>query len=383
MTRKKSIGTAIIIMFGAVLLHWLLLFLGYAVMKSGVNAGEFSFFTDVYNRMKGSGDVQFYIDIAENWYHTTGDWNNSIVFYPLFPILMKCGWFIFHDYVISGIVISNIALAVANLFLYKLLKEEYQTEKAVTGLIFFNLFPVGFFLIDVYTESIFIMLSVLCLYFIRKKKLIGAGIVGMLAAFSRTQGVLLLVPAVYEGVLTVCEGFRSDKTGKGRIRLIVRQLPVLIIPLGTIAYFIINHVVYGQWNKFLEFQAAEPWYNSSHWITMNLMVHYNMAVGLPAMAIMIYWAQLFLFFATIGLLIYGFVKKNVRTSYLVYGAAYLFITYLHGWMISGPRYMMSCIPVYFILAASNNRVLKYMTLLAFGTLTVIFHLWFNQGQAVL
>ena len=57
-----------------------------------------------------------------------------------------------------------------------------------------SIFPVAFFLQAVYTESLFLMLSLACLYWSRESRWRLAGLAGLLATLSRSTGVLLLVP---------------------------------------------------------------------------------------------------------------------------------------------------------------------------------------------
>ena len=60
------------------------------------------------------------------------------------------------------------------------------------------LFPTSIFFNAVYTESLFLLLSVASVYFIRKGRYREAGILGFLAALTRVTGVLLFVLAAVE-----------------------------------------------------------------------------------------------------------------------------------------------------------------------------------------
>ena len=376
-SRKDRVFRYIRIGIITVFFHWLLLYIGYLLMGQDVDFSVGAFGSFVYDRFKNAGDIPHYVDIAQNWYHAEGDAANNIVFFPLFPILMKVVYFVFRDYVLSGVVISNICLGIANIFLYKLIQEEYDRKKAVYTLVFFNIFPPGFFLIGAYTESLFICLSVICLYYIRKQQWLIVGVCGMLAAFSRSQGVILVVPAVYEIILNIKKRFSV------KLNLSPAYLAVLLIPVGTVLYLLINCIVYGQWNKFIEYQAAEPWYNTAHWIGDNLAQHYNMALDYPYLSAFIYWPQILLYFFVLLLIIYAYFKKSVRPSTLCYGTAYIFVTYLHGWMISGPRYILSCIPLYIILATSDSKALKIIWFIISTVFAVLFSMWYMQGQAIM
>jgi Gpi18-like mannosyltransferase len=56
------------------------------------------------------------------------------------------------------------------------------------------LFPTAFFFSAVYTESLFLLVTVACLYFARQGQWLQAGLAGALAVLTRNTGLLLLVP---------------------------------------------------------------------------------------------------------------------------------------------------------------------------------------------
>ncbi|MBA3379520.1 MAG: hypothetical protein H0T93_11615, partial [Chloroflexia bacterium] len=56
------------------------------------------------------------------------------------------------------------------------------------------LFPTAFFFNAVYTESLFLLLAVAALYHARKGEWLLAGVIGLLAALTRSAGVMLLAP---------------------------------------------------------------------------------------------------------------------------------------------------------------------------------------------
>lgn len=356
----------------AVVLHWVVLYAGYLAGQLADGQACSGFFGAVYERMAQAGDIPHYVNIAENGYQAVGENANEIVFFPLYPMLMRGMYLFCRDYVLAGILVSNLCLAVGSVGLFRLIEEEYDRKRAWEGLLLFTLFPVGFFMIGAYTESLFVMLTVLCLYFLRKESWLPVGVFGMLAALSRSQGIVLLVPAVCE----VCVLFRKPEKRTGK------ALFLLLIPVGTALYLLLNQVVYGSFTQFLVYQAAAPWYNTSHWISENLTQQYSMGLQYPYLGVFIYWTQLILYFGAMALLLYG-LQRKIRTSYLALGGAYLFVTFLHGWMISGARYVMGCIPLFIILSEPERPVVRHGLIILSGMLAVFFALWYMQGQAIM
>ncbi|MBE5928699.1 MAG: hypothetical protein E7267_04935 [Lachnospiraceae bacterium] len=357
----------------SIAVHWIIMFLGFFVFKQIEDPGS-GFFAFFYEKFVVAGDTPHYINIAKNGYAAVGETANQIVFYPLYPFLMKIFGFIFKDYFITGVFVSNVCLGISAIYMYKLCNRELGENAAKDGFIIYLLYPLEAFLISVYTESLFIMLTLMCLYYIRENKWLIAGITGLLAALSKSQGIALFVPAVYEAVVYMVRNKR----------FYVKSLLVCLIPCGTGIYLLINKIVQGDFMAFVAHQAAEPWYNVSHWISSNLSQHYGMATdeGLFYLAIIIYWAQIILYFVGMVALFYG-IKKKIAPSIIAFGGAYMFLSYLHGWLISGPRYMLSCVTLYIIYAAIDNKIVKQVIFVIFGLLCVFCTLLMWRGDPIM
>lgn len=355
----------------AIAIRWIIMWLSFVLLKqsNGINSGMFDYF---YQKYIGCGDTSHYINIAANGYYASGEYANQIVFYPLYPLLMRIVAFVVRDYFVAGAIISNICLGVSAIYMYKLVDRELGGQKAMDSVMIYLLYPFGMFLVTVYTEGLFMMLALMCLYYIRSDRWIAVGITGMLAALSRTQGIALFVPAVYEVVVYMIRRKRFD----------MRCLGACLVPVGTFIYLLINKIVQGDWFAFLAHQKAEPWFNQSNWIADNLVQHYNMALESGFQGYIIYWVQLFLYFFGIATLFYG-LYKGVSTSLIAYGGAYMFLSYLHGWLISGPRYMMGCVTLFIVYAVLDNRYIKGVILAVCGILAIFYTLGSWQGHAIM
>ena len=358
--------------FATIILHWIIMFLGYVMLCKSGDKTLLEFFPFFREKFMESGDTPHYLYLAENWYQAAGEKANLIVFYPLYPLLMKIVGFVVRDYFTAGVLISNVCLGVSGYYMYKLIHGEAGEEGAYDGWAIYVLYPFGAFMVLVFTESLSMMLVVMCLYYIKKNKWVLAGILGLLAAVSKSQCIALLVPAVYEAVVYMVRKKKFD----------VRCLGVIAIPFGTFAYFLINKIVQGDFFAFVAHEEAAPWYNKSQWIADNLTQHYGMAQDYFGLSLLIYWIQIILYFAVIILLFYG-LKKKVSPSLIAFGGAYMFISYLHGWLISGPRYMMGCVTIYIVCAVIPKRSVRIIILLLFGLLNIFYTLGIWQGQAIM
>lgn len=393
----------------------LIAYVAIVIERGPQTGGYFQYF---YHTFIGPGDTPHYIKIAKSWYASSGADAKYIVFYPLYPVCIMIVNFVVSNfalgglslfklvglnplnpfyatlqnlstesYFISGLVISNLCLIIACYYLYRLVYLDYEEAKARRAVIFLLLYPFSVFLIGIFTESLFIMLSVMIFYYMRQHKWMIAGLLGFLASMTRTQGILLIIPVLYEYALvnhwftgfrfTVAKFFGFFK------KLTPDFLFILLMPLGFGVYLAINQITQGDWFAFYKHIAVEPWWQGQDWIGNNLYQHYDMSQQYYSLGLIIYKVQIVEFFIFCGLVVYGLWKK-VRTSYIVYMLAYLMVTYTSSWMISGPRYMMSDIPFYIILAvASEKRAVQAALLILLGLLCVFYTIMFFQGQAIM
>lgn len=371
--REKFTDSALFIKIftATIAIHWIIILLGYVLLSMGGEA-QAGFFGQFYERFTASGDTPHYLNIAENGYASEGEYANLIVFYPLYPLLIKILALVVRNYFISGIIISNVCLGISGYYLYKLICRDFGRDRAYDGWLMYVIYPFGMFTVLVFTESLFLMLVLMSLYYMTEKKWLAAGILGMLASLSRSQGIALLVPAVYEAIVYMVQ----------KKKFTARTLTVFFIPVGTLIYLLMNKVIQGDFFAFVAHEEAKPWYNTPNWISENLAQHYGMALSNFTLSMIIYWVQLLLYFVILGALFYG-IKKKVRTSLIAFGGAYVFLSYLHGWLISGPRYMMGCVTMYVIYAAVDNKYVKQILLIACGLVTVFLARGFWRGEAIM
>ena len=362
------------IFFMAIIFHGILAWMGFVPYKAqNTDTG----FSHILKRLSGAGDAEHYLYLAQYGYQRVGDKANLIVFYPLYPILTGIiGRILAGNYVFAGLLISHICTGIAAIYLYLLIHMEYGEERAQTGVLSFLLYPFMVFTMGIYTEGLFLMLTVMGLYFIRRHNWEAAGIVGFLAALTRAQGMLLFAPAVYEYIRCRTDKKVDYKTDRKSALFLAGM------PLGFCVYLGLNRWIQGDFFSFIEHEAAAPWYQTTQWMNVNLAKDYNMAQDYGILAYIIYWVQIVLFFLAIAMLLYG-MKKKVPTCLIVYGGIYTCFTYLSGWMISGGRYMMGCIPLYIIISAIENRMVRSFILCIMASFCVFYTILFMQGQAIM
>jgi len=106
-------------------------------------------------------DSVFYTDIAEHGYHLTpGDTLSNIVFFPLYPLLLRAlAPLTGGNFILAGWLVSIFSSMGAVIVFYKLLKEFHPSINPETPIFYLLIFPTAFFLNAVYTESLFLFLE--------------------------------------------------------------------------------------------------------------------------------------------------------------------------------------------------------------------------------
>ncbi len=139
-------------------------------------------------------DTGHYLSIAVRGYDAP--WRTA--FFPLYPLLERVLMVLTHNPFTAGLLISNLAGLGMLIVFYRLVKEDFDHERALRTVLYLSVFPTAFFFASGYNESLFLFLSLLSFYFMRRGSWWLAGISGFLATLTRSAGLLLLVPFCYE-----------------------------------------------------------------------------------------------------------------------------------------------------------------------------------------
>src|SRR5690606_7958562 len=128
-------------------------------------------------------DGFWYTLIAERGY---GVHPATAAFWPLYPLLHRWGY-VFTGWTapVIGLIISNVAFVGALIVLYRLIRIDYGDRVAGRAIWLLALFPTAFYFSAVYTESLFLLLTVSSVYCGRTERWGRAALLGALAAVTR------------------------------------------------------------------------------------------------------------------------------------------------------------------------------------------------------
>ena len=138
----------------------------------------------------GRWDSGWFLDIARHGYT---DPSHSTAFFPAYPLLVRgVGWlFLGHD-LLAGVIVSLAASAVAFVLIWKLGEELLDAGSANRTVLYLALFPTTLFLFAVYSESLYLLLSVGAFLAAVRGRWTWAGVATGFAALTRVSGVMLL-----------------------------------------------------------------------------------------------------------------------------------------------------------------------------------------------
>ena len=322
-------------------------------------------------------DATNYVRIAQFGYQKVYD----LAFFPLFPALI---WTIGHllgnwSYLLVGTVISNLALLGALFVIYQLAVESLGEQVAHRTLLYLCIFPTAFFFFAAYNESLFLLLTASAFLAMRRQRWWLAGILGMLAALTRSAGLFLVIPYLWE--LWVSQGSIIAT----RQKILLRLIPIVLIPLGTALYCLYCWNVWG--DPIASVTVQSHWARQLSWPWLGILVSlYEL-----------FWVQPFGSFnevhivldlsATIGfivLAVLGWRKLRLRFSYNLWLGMLIFYGLIgpalvrHDAVQSNQRLVLEMFPAFFVLAALGVKhprlhetlMLIFPVLLA--TLSVLF-----------
>ena len=351
-----------------------------AVLVFGADAGRhdpfgftspFGSFGDTLVAPAARWDTFWYVLIADHGYDTP----RATQFYPLYPLFMRVVGAPLGSSLVGGILVSLAALLGALYLLQRLATLEMSEELGRRTMLLLAFFPTAVFFSAVYTEALFIFLSLASVYAARRGSWALAGIAAGLSTLTRPTGVLLAVPLA----LLYLYGPRADRGDpeprpglRGWARLRPRYRPgldalwLLWIPAGFAAYSAYVWVEFD--DPFVVLEQGEAW--NLHF-TLPFVTVWNAAgtaisgfadvfQGKPPNDIYEFGFMLLAAVATVGAL------RRLPLAYGAYAAVgvifLLCFPVEHERLSSFSRYMAPLFPVLMWLAAwsTERRVFRWV-----------------------
>ncbi len=320
----------------------------------------------------GRWDAEHYIGIARQGYSGT-----EPAFFPLYPELIRVVGTLTGSFLIGGLLISNAANFFALLYLYKLVEHEYNRHVAQRATFYIAIFPTAIFFSAVYSESLFLFLTVAAFYYARQRRWLTAGAFGFFAALTRSEGMLLVAPLFIEWAVALREGGR-EYLRYWADSLVKPLAGTALVPLGLGVYMAYLWVLSGDPLLFSHVQKhwgrhfAPPWVSFVDSLHKIAHSHVQQTVSTQVL-------ELAFTLLMIGVLVAGF--RRLRPSYSVYMALSILAPLCTASLMSMPRFALVLFPMFALFGlwgarpAVNNAYVAF-SLPLLGLFTVLFADWY-------
>ena len=320
----------------------------------------------------GRWDAEHYLGIAAHGYSGTDP-----AFFPLYPIMIRALGALAGSQLLAGLLISNAASFFALLYLYKLVEHEYNRQVAQRAIFYVSIFPTAIFFSAVYSESLFLFLTVASFYYMRERRWLTAGALGFFAALTRSEGILLAAPMLIEWWVAAREGGREFF--RYAFDDVVKPLVGLaLVPLGLATYMAYLWVLRGDPLLFSHVQShwgrelAPPWASVAK--TIGKILHSQSPQTVANQSLELAFTLLM-----VVVLIVGF--RRLRLSYIVYMALSILVPMSSASLMSMPRFALVLFPMFALFGLWGARQFFNNAYVAFslsllGLFTVLFADWY-------
>jgi Gpi18-like mannosyltransferase len=349
------------------------LLLFFAVIATTAMANQPVSFPEGWLELWNRWDAQHYLDIARDGYVTedsrTQYQRHWIVFYPLFPWVVRVLNWLVREFVLSAHLVA-LAGAIATAIVFQRLVElDYERALARSAVVFMFIFPTAYFFHAGYTESLFMAVAVGCVLAARQRHWATAALLGALASLTRVNG-LLLIPVM------LIEAFMQYRGDGGRM-----QRRWLWIPLAGSGFLIYLAVNWRVWKDPFYFQTVmeQYWGKKLMWPWAGIA-----RSATQALADIPWRSQLFgvqeLVFIAIGLVCTVWCWRRLRPSYAVWMTLNWLLVTSTARIMSTPRYLLTFFPMFilFALLASEKpfrgTLLTIWSVAFFGLFATLFAL---------
>lgn len=297
----------------------------------------------------------------------------KIAFFPVYPILMRYAGRLFgpeaSDIYLGGILVAWTSFALAMVALFYLARLDLPRRCAERAVLLTAVFPFAFFFGLVYTESLFLLLTVLSFYGFRTRRWWLGGAAGALATATRVNGILML-PA-----LAWIAWQAAPPTIRDRARA---ATGVLLAAAGVGAYSVFVYRLSGnpfEWaasiSRWGYYPGGAPWI-APMWLITRLLLHPYAYLAGDRMAPYdtLYGMTGILFLAVVPL-----IWRRLGAAYGLFMLLNLWLPMSSGVFEGVGRYCAVLFPCFIWLASIRHRDVS-------TALVVVFALFYTLGLAL-
>jgi hypothetical protein len=334
--------------------------------------GHASPFWDAFARH----DSGWYVDIARRGYNAAdavAGGRSNIAFAPVYPLLMRYVGRAFGRSTgatyLAGIFVSWLSFIAAMVALYHLAALDLPRRRAERAVLLTAVFPFAFFYGAVYTESTFLLATVLSFYAFRTRHWTAAGCCGAIAGITRVTGILMW-PAL------AWTAWRAAAPGRDRLRA---AAALAAATLGVVVFCVYIYRETGNpllWATALTrwgtgyYPGGPPWTAPAGLVVALARPYVFLTSGPMAVYDTLYGVT-----AVVFVVLTPFVWRRFGAGYGLFMALNLYVPLSSGSFEGLGRYCSVLFPCFIWLASLRSRWL--------GTaLIVVFAMFYTLGLAM-
>jgi hypothetical protein len=314
-------------------------------------------------------DAGWYFGVARYGYEYVAGGRNNLAFMPVYPVLMRYVGLALgggrDNIYLAGIIVSWASYFAAIVVLYHLARLHLPRPSAERAIVLITVFPFGFFFGVVYTEALFLLLSVTAFYgFATKRWWLGAA-AGALVTATRVNGILIL-PA-----LAILAWEQCDRQWPRAWRA---ALALAVVPLGLVCFSLYTHSLTGSYFEWMHsitrwnyVPGGPPWSSLVRvfggilrspygFLTTESMGPYDLLNGSAAL----------LAIATIP-----FAWRRFGPAYAVLTIAWLWLPLSSGSLEGVGRYCAVLFPQFLLLASIRSSAVYTLTVASFAAVYML------------
>lgn len=283
-------------------------------------------------------DTLWYVHIAQFGY----DRPAAIVFYPLYPLLIRIATWLIHPPLLAALMVSTAASFFFFWGVQELLELDFPRSTAVRAVLFAGAWPGSCILFAGYAEPLVLAFTVWSIYFARRNRWPIAGLLAFFSGASKAVGCCVFFPLAWLGYRE--KNWRAWTAGLALVPPLAFAVWNRVTAMGSVSDVYVRY-----WTTTVEFP----------WVTLAQCVHRFFTGGIDMLFKLNFGALL-----ALGCLTF---VKGVRTEYKLYtaGVIVLFLTKNSQPLLNETlRYVLVGFPAFLGLALLVKRTVSLIVLTA-------------------
>ena len=278
------------------------------------------------------------------------------------------------QYMFASLLISGLAYLVALVYLYKLTAKLFNRYTARRTLVMLASFPTAFFLLGGYTESLYLALAVAAFYYAEEGRWRWVALLSALAAVTRLQGLVLVVPLGY--IYLKQHNFQWRKLRIGEVSALFAA-PIAFALYMAYVYLVMRDSNFGNHLAIIwHIKFVMPWQSlwEGFWGMLQPANAHNLLYNVLDLASLTLFVCLTITWA----------QKKLPAAYWIYNAVSIAVYLTREgtddlfWM-SMTRYLVVLFPAFILLAQTSGRWYLRFSIFLQAVLATLFIFWMWAG----